>query len=88
MQIVGVGFNDPETNNEWAIQEAFEYELWTDGDHTLVDTYDAVDFDILVRRVTLILDEEGFLLVRYSEDTGESGHPAVVLEDCELLFGD
>jgi peroxiredoxin len=87
VQIVGAGFNDPGTNQAWAEQEEYLYEIWTDSDRTLATTYGAwEEGDWSVGRVTVVLGHGGDLLVRYDNNTGQGTHPSEVLEDCRLLF--
>ena len=88
MKIVGVGLDEPETNQAWAEEEAFEFELWTDDDKALGLTYGALsgDTDTSVKRITRVLDADGLLVLEYDEvDVGTS--PFDVLDDCGILFG-
>lgn len=88
MRIVGVSFDDPSDNAAWREDEGFQYELWTDDDRTLALTYGAAASAsaAVPSRVTVLLDENGDLLLKYAvRDLGT--HPASVLEDCEALFG-
>lgn len=63
--------------------------MWTDDDRTLATTYEAVEDEVqfFVNRVTVVLDAQGRLRLRYVEGTGAQTHPGAVLEDCALLFG-
>ena len=89
MTIVGVGFDSPAVNAEWAAEESFLFELWTDGDRQLADYYGAVSGPDQGRpsRVTKILDASGVLVLEYNEDVVVGAHPDEVLTDCKLLFG-
>jgi len=89
VQIVGVSFDPPEDNQDFAEAEGFTYELWTDDDKTLALYYGAISKESTsaAGRVTRILDAEGVLVLEYNDvDFGTS--PQEVLEDCEILFGD
>ena len=86
---MGVGLDTPSTNQAWAEDEKFQFELWTDDDKTLGVTYGALSSssDSSVRRVTMLLDDKGELLLEYTDAIDVGTHPADVLEDCEILFG-
>lgn len=88
MSIVGVSFDDPATNLDWATEEGFQFELWSDDDaHTLAVTYGAATANSLfANRVTVILDAEGTWKVVYNPANALSG-PQDTLDDCTLLFG-
>lgn len=89
MQIVGVSFDDPDTNRAWADREGFGFELWTDDDKTLALYYGAASSPSagFASRVTKILDASGTLVLEY-EVSSIGTHPAQVLEDCIALFGE
>ncbi len=83
---MGVSFNKPEKNAEWAVAERYAFELWTDADKALALHYGAVGSKMapVPGRITVILDDEGELVLRYdSVDVGT--HPADVLEDLREL---
>jgi peroxiredoxin len=85
--IIGVGFNTPEKNLQWSEKEKFPYEVWTDTDKTLALTYGAaskVD-QAHPKRVTVVLDAKGDLVLRYPE-VGVGTHPEDVLEDVRVVF--
>ena len=84
-----MGFDSPAKNAEWAADEGYLFELWTDDDKTLAVYYGSVKSSLspIPGRVTMILDEDGDLLLEYISDTGSSAHPQEVLEDCQALFG-
>ena len=86
---MGVGLDTPSTNQSWAESEKFQFELWTDEDKTLGVTYGALSSasDSSVKRVTMLLDEKGELLLEYTDSIDVGTHPGDVLEDCEILFG-
>ncbi|MBA2320103.1 MAG: redoxin domain-containing protein [Deltaproteobacteria bacterium] len=87
--IVAVGFDSPVVNSEWAEEESFQFDLWTDGDRQLATYYDAVDSPLQARpdRVTKVLDADGVLVLEYVESVIVGTHPDDVLEDCRALFG-
>lgn len=85
---MGVSFDSPAANQAWAEEEGYLYELWTDQDKTLALTYGAATSTSasVASRVTKILDADGVLVLEY--DVSNIGtHPAQVLADCQLLFG-
>lgn len=88
MDIVAVGFDPPSDTHPWAIDEGFQYEVWTDDDHLLALTYGAVSSTTQnsPARVTVILDENGDLVLEYPQ-VNFSTSPGLVLEDCQALFG-
>jgi len=91
VDIVGVGFSGPEVTSSWAAQEGFQYDVWTDDDsRTLSLHYGAVDSAgaAFPSRVTMLLDREGDLILKYTEQVNVGTHPDRVLEDCIRLFGE
>ena len=90
MKIVGVTFADPWLNEGWVEDQGFEYDVWTDDDKTLAMHYKAADsaFALAPDRITVLLDEEGDLLLGYYDGIVVGTHPHDVLSDCEVLFGD
>jgi peroxiredoxin len=86
VEIVGVSYDSPNRNQDWAAEEGFQYELWSDDDaHTLSEYYDSAG-GFAAQRKTFILDESGTLVLQY--DVSLVGtHPQQVLEDCQILFG-
>ena len=89
MQIVGVSFDSPEENEAWAQDEGFAFELWTDDERSLALHYGAASSEsaAFAQRITVLLDENGDLLLVYDVGGGIATHPGKVLEDCEALFG-
>jgi peroxiredoxin len=88
VQIIGVSFDDPATNLAWAQAEGFGYGLWSDEDRELALYYGAATSpnQAFASRVTVLLDEQGELLLEYpSVLTGT--HPGEVLSDCLALWG-
>jgi peroxiredoxin len=86
---VGASFNSPGKNANWVKNQSFEYEVWNDTNKTLAVYYGSVKsgLALIPGRVTMILDEEGKLILEYREGTGAGGHPQQVLEDCQEIFG-
>lgn len=86
---MGVSFDPPGRNRNWAEEEGFQFELWTDDDVTLALTYGAASSDSApyAQRVTVVLGPDGEHLLEYAvSDFGT--HPAQVLDDCTALFGE
>ena len=75
---------------EWAEEEGFQYEVWTDDDRTLAMYYGAIaDKDAYFpNRVTMLLDADGNLLLEYVEDVAFGTHPEEVYQDCLAIFGE
>ncbi len=88
MGIVGVSFNKPEKNRGWAEAEGYPFPLWSDDDKALALHYGAVGNKLMPvpSRITLILDAQGQLVLRY-DDVNVGTHPGDVLDDCRALFG-
>jgi peroxiredoxin len=86
-----VGFSDTATMAEWVAEESFQYDVWTDTDaRTLAVHYGAADSAsaLFPERVTMLLDRNGDLLLKYTDDIRVGTHPDQVLEDCQALFGE
>jgi len=91
VQIVGVSYGTVSQLAEWAEEEEFEYELWSDDDRTLAVHYGAAasTSDWAPSRITVLLDRHGNHLLSYEVDLfGIGSHPADVLADCEAIFGE
>ena len=85
---MGVGWNDPDTNQNWAEEEGFQFEVWTDDDQALSLYYDAAESgDWFPSRVTKLLDSNGTLILEYVDSVNVGTHPGQVLQDCEAIFG-
>ena len=84
-----MGFDEPAVTEPWAIEEEFQYEIWTDDDRTLALTYGAASSSTQnsPSRITVILDEQGNLVLEYPS-VNFSTSPGLVLQDCQALFGD
>jgi peroxiredoxin len=85
---VGASFDDPETNLEWAQEEGFQYELWSDLERDLALYYGAATSEgqFAASRLTFLLDAEGDLVLEYSSISTQT-HPSEVLQDCQAIFG-
>ena len=88
--MIGVSFNDVDDLASWAEEESFEFELWKDSDKTLAVHYSAATDTSasFPQRITVILDEEGEQLVSYDVGFGFGTHPAQVLDDLRIIWGD
>ncbi len=85
---MGASFDPPSRNQAWAEAEGFAFDLWTDEGRELALTYGAAATasQPFAGRVTVLLDENGELLLEYPV-VSVGTHPQEVLDDCELLFG-
>lgn len=88
MQIVGVSFDDYETNAGFHDLNAMQFELWSDdAQHTLATTYGAGNADsAAAARVTKLLNENGDLIVEYVSAIDVGTHPALVLQDARTIW--
>ena len=86
---MGVSFNSPEENANWANTEGFQFELWTDDERSLAVYYGAADSTDawFPNRLTRILDASGHMILEYNT-VDVSTSPYDVLNDCQILFGD
>ena len=84
-----MSFDTPAKNQEWAVDEGFTFELWTDDDKTLALYYGAATSETqqTATRISKLLLPDGTLLLDYLK-VGVTNHPQEVLEDCQALFGD
>jgi len=82
-----VSFDSVADNEAFAVEQGFQYELWSDLDRDLAMHYNAADTvnDAIADRETFVLDENGTLCLMY-ESVGVSAHPAEVLADVTLLL--
>lgn len=86
---MGVSFDDHQRNNDWAIQEGMQFELWTDESRELALYYGAASTPTQgsAGRISFLLDANGYVALEYPQvSTGT--HPGQVLEDCQALFGE
>jgi peroxiredoxin Q/BCP len=89
VQIVGVSFDSPSENESWAVEEGFQFELWSDEDRELALYYGAATSPTQgsASRITMLLDDTGAQLLEYTSSIVVGTHPAQVLADCQALFG-
>jgi peroxiredoxin len=87
---VGVSFDSVSSLAEFASEESFLYDLWSDDDKTLAIYYGAAASTSTWApdRLTVLLDGDGNQLLEYEVGFGFGTHPSEVLEDCEAIFGD
>lgn len=83
-----MSFDSPAENQAWAVDEGFTFDLWSDAGRELALFYGAATTPTqgAAARITVILDENGELLLEYPF-VAVGTHPQEVLHDCELLFG-
>lgn len=88
VNIVGVSFDSPEDNQEWAEDEGFDFDLWTDEDRVMALYYGAASSEsqAWADRITLLLDADGTVQLVYDVGFEIGAHPAQVLEDAEKMF--
>ena len=86
---MGVSFDSALKNAQWAAEESFNFELWSDTDRTLALTYGAAtsDTQAYASRITVILNADGDLVLEYLTDINVGTHPNEVYDDCVKLFG-
>ena len=84
-----MGFADPATNQSWAEDQGYGFELWSDTDRVLALHYGAAESAAatMPSRITRLLDVDGSVLLEYDDVSAFSG-PADVLKDCEALFAE
>ena len=74
----------------WAEDQSFDYELWTDDDRTLAIHYGAATASsFLPSRISVLLDGNGNQLLTYDVNLfGVGAHPRDVLDDARAIWGD
>ena len=89
VQIVGVGFGDPSDQGEWAVEQGFQYEVWTDVNRELSIYYGAADSEnsFFPSRITRLLAADGTLLLEY-DNVNFGTNPREVLDDCTQIFSE
>ena len=91
MKIIGIGEGDLETIDNWVEEESFGYEVWRDDNRDLALAFGAISSrsQWYYSRVTVLLSEDGSLLVNYNVGTfsGIDAHPSDVLSDCQKIWG-
>lgn len=86
---MGISFDDPSKNLDFATKEEFPFELWTDGpERTLALTYGAASSASAgsAGRISVVLDTDGTWLLTYYPVNVASG-AVDALADCQQLFG-
>ena len=88
-EILGISFDDPETNRAFADAHGFPYRLLSDTDRTTGEAYgtkrpEGHDRAPWPRRFTYLIDPEGRVAKAYVVRDVTS-HPAEVLRDLESL---
>ena len=83
-----MSFDTPEENQDWAVDEGFLFDLWTDADRILAMHYGAASSptQAYADRHTVLLDENGAVVLEY-ESVVVGTHPQQVLDDCQALWG-
>lgn len=84
MEIIGVSFGAPAKTSKWVENQQFGFEVWTDTEKVLADALGAGTGNT-PRRVSVLLDAEGVVVLRYGE-VAVGTHPGDVLEDAKKLF--
>ena len=89
MKIIGVSFDSPEVNQAWAEDEGFLFDLWTDASKALALHYGGASSvsQRYADRVTVVLDDQGDLILEYMDSIDVGTHPAQVLSDLQQLLG-
>ncbi len=89
VEIVGVAYEDPETNRAWAADNGFTMELWTEAtNRRLAKTYGAYSSSAdMPRRVSVLLDEQGDLVLEY-KSVDPKTHPGKVYADVRAIWGE
>ena len=89
MNLVAVGFAEPDATRAWADTLGYEYEIWTDADHVLAEHYDVlVDWEDVPMRHAFILGEDAHAVIWHEGAVSTGADPEAVLSDCQRLFGD
>lgn len=88
VRIVGVSLDPVEANARFRADQGFGFELWSDSTRALSIHFGAAKSPRtrIVGRRTVVIDEEGRLVLDYPSVLNVLGHPQQVLEDCAALF--
>ena len=85
MNVVGVSYDKPETNREWAEKNNLPFKLLSDRDKTLAKAVGAARSMIpLPKRISYLVGADGVVLVAYP-DVKPGEHAEEVLADLERL---
>ena len=87
VRIVGVSFDPPADTARWVEHEKFPFEVWSDESRALALAFGAADSAEAraPSRVTVLLDAEGKVLLRYGS-VWVTSHPQDVLEDARRVL--
>lgn len=83
VQIVGISFDEPESNRRFVEAESLPFRLLSDTDRKLATAVGAADSvnATFARRISYLVGRDGKVRKAY-DDVDPSGHAAVVLADC------
>jgi peroxiredoxin Q/BCP len=85
VNVVGVSFDKPDTNKEWAEKNDLPFKLLSDREKTLAKQVGAARSMIpLPKRISYLVGADGTILVAYP-DVKPGEHAAEVLADLERL---
>ena len=89
MQVIGVSFDPPPSNQKFKDNNEFPYPLWTDTEKELALHYGAATSKMAIwaKRRTILLGPQGQWLLYYDPTSKLAEHPGQVLEDCAKIFG-
>ena len=73
---------------EWAEEQSYEFDIWSDQDRTLGAYYGAADGpgDSVFSRVTKVTNPDGVLVLEYVDAIDTGTHPSEVLSDLLQLI--
>ena len=88
VEVVGVSFDSPAENKAFALNNSFQYELWSDLDAELAVHYGAASSSeqAFASRHTVVLDEYGRWMLTYSNVSNTVQHPNDVLADMAAIL--
>lgn len=88
VRIVGASFDSPDANKAFRAKYGFDFDLFSDTDRVLAIFAGAAKkkTNRTARRITVVLDADGTLVLRYDGIVNVLGHPQAVLDDCKALF--
>jgi peroxiredoxin Q/BCP len=88
-EILGISFDTPEENKEFAEAQSFPYRLLSDPDKAVGEAYGAKkgpdeQWPMVAKRLSFLIDPEGRVAKTY-EVSDVAAHPEQVLEDIRNL---
>jgi peroxiredoxin len=91
-RIVGISYDSPEDNKDWAEMMGFDFPLLSDPDREIAELLEVRrpplhPMTALPRRVTYLIDPEGIVARSYDVGRHIKGHAEEVLEDLRSLTG-